>query len=65
MFDWKTYLAENFSKTEESYGETKCTQEERCRMTYEWKPGKEERRAYKQAGIQEYVSGRMVSYWSM
>ena len=26
--DWKAYLEENFSKTEESFGENKCTQEE-------------------------------------
>ena len=28
VFDWKAYLEENFSKTEESFGENKCTQEE-------------------------------------
>ena len=28
VFDWKAYLEENFSKTEESLGENKCTQEE-------------------------------------
>ena len=28
VFDWKEYLEENFSKTEESFGENKCTQEE-------------------------------------
>ena len=27
VFDWKAYLEENFSKTEESFGENKCTQE--------------------------------------
>lgn len=28
VFDWKAYLEENFSKTEESFGENKCRQEE-------------------------------------
>lgn len=28
VFDWKAYLEENFSKTEESFWENKCTQEE-------------------------------------
>ena len=28
VFDWKAYLEENFSKTEESFGENKCTQGE-------------------------------------